>query len=65
MIYFYEIVIHYNIGNRYIEKTYTKAFNEILDFLKEVDNKHKGNYIIFSIKAKRNKSNKIRIVYGG
>lgn len=65
MIYFYEIVIHYDIGKRYIEKTYTKAFNEIVDFLKQIDNKHKGNYTIFSIKPKKKNNSKIRIVYGG
>jgi hypothetical protein len=64
MIYFYEITIHYNIGNRYIEKTYIKALNEIVDFLKQVDEKHKKNYRIFSIKPKRKNSGKIRIVYG-
>lgn len=64
MIYFYEIIIHYDIGNRYIEKTYTKSFNEIVDFLKQVDEKHKDNYRIFSIKPKRKNNSKIRIVYG-
>lgn len=64
MIYFYEIIIHYDFGNRYIEKTYTKAFNEIVDFLKQVDEKHKNNYKIISIKPKKRKNSKIRIFYG-
>ena len=64
MIYFYEITIHYDIGNRYIEKTYTIAFNEIVDFLKQVDEKHKKNYRIFNIKPKRKNNGKIKIVYG-
>ena len=53
MIYFYEIIIHYNIGNSYIEKTYKKSFNEIIDFLIYLKQKHKDNFTIYSILPKK------------
>lgn len=64
MIYFYEITIHYDIGNKYIEKTYVKAFNEIVDFFIWLKEKHGNNFTIHSIKPKKQSSSKIRIVYG-
>ena len=63
MVYFYEIIIHYDLGNRYIEKTYTKSFNELVDFLILVKEKHKDNFAIFSIKPKKYNNSKIGIRY--
>lgn len=63
MIYYYDILIEYTIGDKKILKDYTKCFNEICDFFIWLKNKHKDNFTIIEIKKHKIYGKKIGKVY--
>jgi hypothetical protein len=53
MIFYYNIVVHYQVGKQYIERKYKKSFCEIGKFFIWLEQKHKDNYTIFKIEPIR------------